>query len=69
MEPVNDRLNAFVYILIRDYLTLGQINSIIRDHVEKAAKNSPVYSSKAIKYCVDDIVNQLIPPVPEEIFK
>jgi hypothetical protein len=34
---MNEQLQSFIYILLRDYLPAGIIEKIMRDHVEKTA--------------------------------
>lgn len=35
MNSSNERLVTFLYILLRDDLTIGRINQILKDHVGK----------------------------------
>lgn len=52
------RLVAFLYILARDYLTIGQIEAIMEKHVE-LLKSKPKYSSAVLERYAHDLAKRL----------
>lgn len=49
----NKKLELFIFILIRDYITTGELEHIIKYHVDKVSeKNKPIFDDKNLQaYC------------------
>jgi hypothetical protein len=54
---MNSRLVAFIYILGRDYLPLGDIEKIIEDHVDRAETYE--YSNEYLEFYAKHISRRL----------
>jgi hypothetical protein len=54
----NDRLVQFLYLLLRDYLPAGQVESIMAMHVEKA-KGASVLSNEYTAQHAEDIAARI----------
>lgn len=67
-DDTPDRLQCFIYILLRDHLTAGVINEVLRDHVDRSAQRT--YSDKALaeyaKTVAERIRAQKIAPTTAE---
>lgn len=49
-----DKLQAFLYILARDHLNLGQIESIMENHIEKLVEPEIIYTNGHLaKYSIE----------------
>lgn len=55
----NQNLEVFLYILIRDHLTLGQIEGIMRDHVEPASGKQTIMSAPFVGVIAEDLAKRL----------
>jgi hypothetical protein len=55
---VTTQLRAFLYILLRDYLTLGQVEAALRDS-DKAARQGASFSNTHLRDYLDEIVSRL----------
>ncbi len=53
----NDKLEAFFFILNRDYLPFGKIEEIFKNHVDKISEeNKPIFDDKNLQeYCKSQI--------------
>jgi len=61
----HQRLVAFLYVLMRDYTTPGNVELIIRDHVQKAndladEEKDIAYSNKYLQAYAEDVLNRII---------
>lgn len=64
MDPVRkalDPLEMFLYILLRDYLTSGQVEEIMEGHVENVPEGRDViqYSNPYVVQHVEDLIIRL----------
>ena len=52
-----EKLEAFFFILNRDYLPFGKVEEIFKNHVDKISEeNKPVFEDKNLKeYCKSQI--------------
>ena len=61
MSP--DGLKAFLYILLRDHVTVGQVEDVMCNHVEPMLKRglTPRFSSDALHGYVEELTVRLRP--------
>lgn len=57
----NAKLEVFLYILLRDYITFGELEEILSKHVDKVSNdNKPVFSNEfIIPYMMEVLKNRL----------
>lgn len=57
----NVKLEVFLYILLRDYITFGELEEILSKHVDKVSNdNKPVFSNEfIIPYMIEVLKNRL----------
>lgn len=51
----NRELVAFLYVLARDHLTMGQVESIMEKHVEKIRGQDLVFDNHYLAQYVEDL--------------
>jgi hypothetical protein len=53
-----DKLNTLFYILLRDYLTFGQIEEIFKSHIDKV-NSEPEFSEEQILVYVKSLTERM----------
>jgi hypothetical protein len=49
VEISNLRAKAFFYLLIRDFITMGSVNDIIKNHIDKIDDKNIIFSDPLIE--------------------
>ena len=55
------KLKSFLYILLRDHVTFGDVEGIIKNHVE-IAETQVTFEGAELSAYVDSLVRRLAPP-------
>lgn len=52
----------FLYALMRDYLPAGEVERLVRDHVEKAADQESIYSNGHLASYAAELAERILNP-------
>lgn len=63
------KLQAFLYILMRDELVAGKVEKIMRDHVEKTVGQEVHFCNQHLANYAEEIAQTLVASPAEEIAK